>query len=93
MNEKEEKAFYKAFVGLKNVKEVEKFFYDMFTSDERKTFAERWKLITKILEGGKTQRELAAELKISLARVNHGNKQVKNGSGGFKARWKKINKK
>ena len=86
------KNWLQAFVGLKNVAEVEEFFEDMFTKDERKTFSERWEVVSALIKGGKTQRQLASELKISLARVNHGNKQIKNGSGGFKNRFEALNK-
>lgn len=62
---------------LKSAKEIYNFLLEMLTFSEVETLSKRW-CILKMLKEGKTQREIAKELNVSLCKVTRGSKILKN---------------
>ena len=58
-------------------KEVYHFLKELFTDAELMDLSKRWRIL-KMLSDGFTQREIAAELKVSLCKVTRGAKIIKN---------------
>jgi Trp operon repressor len=59
------------------------FMDDLLTPMERKELGLRWQIV-KALAEGKTQREVAVELGVSIATVTRGARVLKNTKGGFR---------
>ena len=57
--------------------EIEKFFMEILTENERKDLSLRWDLLKK-LHMNKPQRVISAELGISLCRITRGSKILKS---------------
>ena len=55
---------------------------DLLTPNETEALGERWQIV-KRLRAGATQREVAAELGVSVTTVSRGARQLKYGTGGF----------
>ncbi|MCR5260251.1 MAG: trp operon repressor [Candidatus Gastranaerophilales bacterium] len=66
------------FVRNLNTKdEVVNFMIEILTKSELETLSKRWRILNMLLEG-RTQREIAQELKVSLCKVTRGSKILKN---------------
>jgi len=65
------------FVRTNSVQEMQKLFEELFTQREKYDFALRWRLM-KDLYDGKSQREIAHNLGISLCKITRGSKILKN---------------
>ena len=57
--------------------EIETFFKELLTESEIETLSKRWRIL-ELLKEGKTQREIAKELKVSLCKVTRGAKIMKD---------------
>jgi len=57
---------------------------DLLTPGEVLALRERWHIV-KRLRAGATQREVAAELGVSVTTVSRGARQLRYGTGGFEA--------
>lgn len=72
---------WKGFVDLcchaKSVKQLDEIFKTFFTLEEQAQMADRVLLVKALLSGEKTQREIAADLKISIAKITRGSNQLK----------------
>lgn len=55
---------------------------DLLTPAEIEALGERWQ-ITRLLLEGKSQRDVASELGVSITTVSRGSRQLKYGQGGF----------
>ena len=53
------------------------FLLEILTEAEVETLSKRWRIL-KLLAMGKTQREIAQDLKVSLCKVTRGSKILKN---------------
>ena len=62
---------------------------DLLTPSEVEALGERWAII-KALLAGKSQREVAAELEVSITTVSRGSRQLKYGQGGFQVALKAL---
>ena len=62
---------------LKSKKEIENFLSEIFTKNELQTLEKRWRIM-ELLVQGKTQREIASDLNVSLCKVTRGAKILKN---------------
>ena len=82
---------YEIFTSIKDPKEAQDFFEDMFTPQELETLAERWQLVSRLLEG-LPQRKIAEDLGIAVATVSRGSRQIKYGTGAIKKMWTKWKK-
>lgn len=58
-------------------KEMFKLFEELFTQREKYDFALRWRLMRELHEG-KTQRDIASRLGISLCKITRGSKVLKD---------------
>jgi len=65
------------FARIQDKKIMKKFFSEIFTEAERNDLALRWELMKRLHEGV-PQREIAAELGISLCKITRGSKIVKS---------------
>lgn len=55
---------------------------DLLTPQEIEALRERWQ-IAQLLTAGRSQRDIAAELGVSVTTVSRGSRQLKYGPGGF----------
>lgn len=62
---------------LKSEEEIYNFLLEILTESEVETLSKRW-CILKMLKDGKTQREIAKTLGVSLCKVTRGSKIIKN---------------
>ncbi len=62
---------------LKTANGVCNFLLELLTKSEIETLSKRWRILNMLVEG-KTQREIAQELKVSLCKVTRGAKILKN---------------
>ncbi len=67
------------------------FVQDLFTPAELEEFVRRWQIV-KLLSTGKTQREVAEKLHVSIATVSRGARMLRNPKGGFNQILKKKSK-
>ena len=63
-------------------KEMFKLFEELFTQREKYDFALRWRLMRE-LHAGKTQRDIASRLGISLCKITRGSKVLKDEQSMF----------
>ena len=57
--------------------EMENFFKELLTESEIETLSKRWRILDMLVKG-KTQREIAKELQVSLCKVTRGAKILKD---------------
>lgn len=76
----------------KDRKFLREFLFDLLSPAEYKDLAVRWQIV-KMLEDGITQRDIAEKLKVSVATVNRGAREMLNKKGGFKVAIQKYYKK
>ena len=55
---------------------------DLLTPAEIEALSERWQIVQRLL-AGQSQREVAAELGVSITTVSRGSRQLKYGVGGI----------
>lgn len=91
-NPKHMKDLYELLSSIDSVKEAEQLLEDLLTPQELESLAERWQEI-QLLAAGKTQRNIAQKLDISISKVTRGSRMLKYGSGGFLHFLKKLKKK
>ena len=60
-----------------NSSEISNFLIEMLTESELETLSKRWQIL-KMLAEGRTQRDIAKELKVSLCKVTRGSQILKN---------------
>ena len=58
------------------------FLGDILTPSEARKLCQRWRLV-KLLNQGKTQREIAKTLKISLCKITRGSRELKKKNSSF----------
>ncbi|MCX8514081.1 MAG: trp operon repressor [Burkholderiales bacterium] len=65
------------FSKLKTTKELFMFFEIFLTYTEREEFIKRFRIMHELINGKKTQREIARDLKVSIANVSRGSNVLK----------------
>ncbi|MDX9809070.1 MAG: Trp family transcriptional regulator [Sphaerochaetaceae bacterium] len=65
------------FAKTTSKKEMFKLFEELFTQREKYDFALRWRLLKDLFEG-RTQRDIASSLGISLCKITRGSKILKD---------------
>ena len=63
--------------SLKSDSEIVDFMTEILTEAELETLSKRWQIVN-LLKDGKTQREIAEKLQVSLCKVTRGAKILKN---------------
>ena len=81
----------KLFASIKNEREAEMLFSDIFTPSELASLVERWQLV-QLLAKGTPQREIKKKLKISISKVTRGSRALRHGSGGFQFFLQRLGK-
>ena len=79
---------------LKNIdssKEIQNFLLELLTESEVETLSKRWCIVKMLIEG-KTQRDIAKELNVSLCNITRGAKILKNKDSVISKKLKKENK-
>lgn len=71
------KEISKTIKSIESVKEIQNFLLEILTESEVETLSKRW-CILKMLEQGKTQRDIAKALNVSLCKVTRGSKILKD---------------
>lgn len=66
-----------SFLANSNNDEIKNFIIEILTESEIETLSKRWRIL-KMLNEGKTQREIAKELQVSLCKVTRGSQILKN---------------
>ncbi len=61
----------------KSTKQLDELFDFLFTAEERHAIGLRVELIRELLKGQKTQRDIASELQISIAKITRGSNALK----------------
>ncbi|MFA6486474.1 MAG: Trp family transcriptional regulator [Candidatus Magasanikbacteria bacterium] len=67
---------------IKDPKLMAEFLSDLLTPEEMTNIATRWQLI-KMLATDKPQRLISRQLKVAIATVTRGARELKNKNGGF----------
>jgi TrpR family trp operon transcriptional repressor len=70
------KELVSVFAQLRDEKQMESFFNELFTPGEIEDVSFRWQLLKELHEG-KTQRSIAAKHKLSLCKITRGSKILK----------------
>lgn len=69
--------FLDACAELKTAKEMNDLFNLLLTIEERKDVADRYLIVRDLLKGDKTQREMAEDLQVSIAKITRGSNSLK----------------
>jgi TrpR family trp operon transcriptional repressor len=81
----------RALARLDKPEEIGLVMGDLLTPSEVEALGERWQ-IARLLLAGKSQREVAAELGVSVTTVSRGSRQLKYGQGGFQVALEALKK-
>jgi TrpR-related protein YerC/YecD len=80
---------FKAILSLVSVKEAERFFRDLCTSEELKEMADRW-VIARLVADKLPYRAIAKKLKISTTTVGRVAAWLNDGEGGYRLALAKM---
>jgi len=83
MNIAHQSELAKLLAQIKNPRLMAEFLDDLLTPEEYENIATRWQLV-KMLAKEKPQREISKKLKVAIATITRGSRELKNPSGGFK---------
>lgn len=80
MNEKKllDKGWRKLLKVLKHTHQLEPLLNVLLTNEEREGLAKRILIIEALLKGEKTQREIAKDLNVSIAKITRGSNALKD---------------
>ena len=84
------KEISKIISNIDSEKQVCNFLLEILTESEVETLSKRWRIV-KLLMKGKTQREIAKELNVSLCNVTRGSRILKNQNSAVKKYLTKEN--
>jgi len=82
---------FKAILKLRNIQESKKFFRDLLTIPEIKTFAMRLK-VAQMLDHGYTYQEIEKKTGMSSTTIARINRWLEYGEGGYKLILKRMKK-
>ena len=86
MNLKYRQELINLLANIKNSKLMSEFIKDILTPTEFEEIIIRWQII-KQLSKGVSQREIAKNLKVSIATITRGSRELRDKKGGF---WKVL---
>lgn len=69
--------FLQACKSINNEKQLNEFFDLFLTYEERRSVADRYRIVKELIKDKKTQREIAAESSISIASITRGSNSLK----------------
>jgi TrpR family trp operon transcriptional repressor len=70
-------AFIDVCLATKDKKDLSDLFDLFFTPEEKSDLALRFLIIEELLKGNKTQREIAKDLNVSIAKITRGSNELK----------------
>ncbi len=82
MNQKYKDELLAVIGGIKDKKTQDYFLTDLLTPNEYEEIVKRWQIV-KHLHSGVTQRQIAKNLGISLAKITRGSRMLLDKKGGF----------
>lgn len=82
MKNKYKQEFLTILSTIKDFKLLDDFLADILTPNEYEEIVKRWQIV-KQLDQGVTQRQIAKNLQISLAKISRGSRMLLNKKGGF----------
>lgn len=82
MKNKYKQEFLTIFSTIKDFKLLDAFLTDVLTPNEYDEIVKRWQVV-KQLNQGITQRQIAKNLQISLAKISRGSRMLLDKKGGF----------
>lgn len=88
MKNQHKQEFINILGSIKDGKLRDAFLTDILTPQEYEEIVKRWQLV-KQLNAGITQRQIAKNLQISLAKISRGSRMLLNKNGGFSQILKK----
>lgn len=88
MNNKYKQEILTVLESIKDTKMLDAFLMDILTPNEYEEIVKRWQVV-KQLSDGIPQRQIAANLKISLAKITRGSRVLLNKKGAFNQLLKK----
>ena len=71
------RAFLRLCRGAKSEDELDEFFWLLLTPEEREDVKSRYLIVRELVKGRKTQREIARELGVSIAKITRGSNFIK----------------
>jgi TrpR-related protein YerC/YecD len=80
---------FKAILKLRTIQEAQKFFRDLLTVQEIKTFAMRWK-VAQMLEQGHTYQKIEKQTGMSSTTIARINRWLEYGEGGYRLILKRM---
>lgn len=83
MHTNHRKEFINVLSSIKNPQVLDAFMEDILTQKEFSEIVTRWQII-KQLSMGIPQREIAAKLGVSIAKITRGSREWQDASGGFR---------
>jgi TrpR family trp operon transcriptional repressor len=89
-NEKGWKEFVQLISQLKDDQEANKLLHLLFTHEERHDVSKRILIIKGLLAEQQTQRELAQNLNVSLAKITRGSNAIKEINNPLKEKLKEL---
>ncbi|MEC7838943.1 MAG: trp operon repressor [Chlamydiota bacterium] len=69
--------FLQLTANIQTAEEFDKFFTFFLTAEERCNLSKRYQLVKELLKGEKTQREIAHDHQISIAKITRGSNAIK----------------
>ena len=78
------RGFLERCLKVKTIKDLEAYFTLFLTTTERQEIAGRYLIVQELLKGEKTQREIAHDLEVSIARITHGSNTLKTTKADLK---------
>lgn len=82
MKNKHKQDFLTILSTIKDLKLLDAFLIDILTPNEYDEIVKRWQVV-KQLSQGVTQRQIAKNLQISLAKISRGSRMLLDKKGGF----------
>ena len=76
--------FLEMLSKIKDVEVLNEFFLLFLTISEKEEIGNRYWIVKELLEGGKTQREIAEAHKVSISKITRGSNALKISSSGLK---------
>lgn len=94
MTQESEEDGWRGFLSLcseaKNPEKMSELLWLFLTPEERKNIATRYLIVRELVQGKKTQREMAKDLGVSIAKITRGSNFLKMISKDFRRLLEKI---
>lgn len=89
MKNRQKKEFNELIALLKDNREAEELFNELLSPQEYEVLILRWQIVKMLIEGV-PQREIRDTLKVSIATVTRGSRELKYGKGAFQKYYSRL---